>query len=87
MESLYPHRTLRSVRRVATNKAGISYEYPAVLEVNPDFEEMQYVAAVCQTLWMNLKADFHLRSLRKEAYQNLHLAIRKTEDTAEVATA
>lgn len=85
LEFLYPHRTLRNVRRVTTNKAGISYEYPVVLEVNPDFEEMQYVAAVCQTLWMNLKADFHLRSLRKEAYQNLHLAIRKTEDTAEVA--
>ena len=85
LDHLYPHRTLRSVRRVKTNKAGISYEYPAVLEVNPDFEEMQYVAAVCQILWTNLRADFHLRSLRKEAYQNLHLEIRKTEDTAEVA--
>ena len=83
--SLYPHRTLRSVRRVATNKAGITYEYSATREVNPEFEEMQYVAAVCQTLWMNLRSDFHLRSLRKEAYQNLHLEIRKTEDTAEVA--
>lgn len=83
--SLYPHRTLRSVRRVSTNKVGISYEYPAVLEVNPDFEEMQYVAAVCQILWTNLRSDFHLRSLRREAYQNLHLEIRKTEDTAEVA--
>lgn len=85
LDHLYPHRTLRSVRRVSTNKAGISYDYSATIEVNPDFEEMQYVASVCQTLWMNLKGDFHLRSLRHEAYQNLHLEIRKSEDTAEVA--
>ena len=83
--SLYPHRTLRNVRRLMTNKAGITYEYSTTREVNPDFEEMQYVAAVCQILWTNLRADFHLRSLRKEAYQNLHLQIRKSEDTAEVA--
>ncbi len=85
LDELYPHRTLRSVRRFITNKAGILVEYQGIQEVNPDFEEMQYVASVCQILWSNLKTDFHFRSLRREAYQNLHLAIRKTTDTAELA--
>lgn len=85
LDELYPHRTLRIVRRFITNKAGILVEYQGTQEVNPDFEEMQYVASVCQILWSNLKADFHFRSLRREAYQNLHLAIRKTTDTAELA--
>ena len=85
LDELYPHRTLRSVRRFITNKAGKLVEYQGTQEVNPDFEEMQYVASVCQILWTNLKADFHFRSLRREAYQNLHLGIRKTTDTAELA--
>lgn len=84
LDELYPDRTLRNVRRLITNKAGILVEYQATQEVNPDFEEMQYVAQVCQILWSHLKADFHLRSLRRKAYQNLHLAIRKTTDTAEL---
>lgn len=85
LDNLYPHRTLRSVRRFITNKSGKLVEYQGTQEINPDFEEMQYVAAVCQILWINLKADFHLRSLRRENYQNLHLEIRKTSDTANVA--
>ena len=85
LDELYPHRTLRSVRRFITNKAGKLVEYQGTQEVNPDFEEMQYVANVCQILWTNLKSDFHFRSLRREAYQNLHLGIRKTTDTAELA--
>ena len=85
LDELYPHRVLRSVRRFITNKAGKLVEYQGTQEVNPDFEEMQYVANVCQILWSNLKADFHFRSLRREAYQNLHLGIRKTTDTAELA--
>lgn len=85
LDELYPHRTLRSVRRFITNKAGKLVEYQGTQEVNPDFEVMQYVANVCQILWSNLKTDFHFRSLRREAYQNLHLAIRKTTDTAELA--
>jgi hypothetical protein len=85
LDELYPHRALRSVRRHITNKAGILVEYQGTQEVNPDFEEVSYVASVCQILWSNLKADFHLRSLRREAYQNLHLGIRKTTDTAELA--
>lgn len=85
LDELYPHRNLRSTRRVITNKSGRLFEYQGTQEINPDFEEMQYVAAVCQLLWMNMQADFHLRSLRRENYQNLHLGIRKTQDTAEVA--
>jgi hypothetical protein len=85
LDELYPHRTLRSVRRFMTNKAGKTFEYQTAQEVNPDFEEMQYVSAVCQILWNQMQTDFHLRSLRHESYQNLHLSIRKSVDTAEVA--
>ena len=85
LDEFYPHRTLRSVRRFATDKAGRLFEYQATQEVNPDFEEMQYVSSVCQILWDQMQADFHLRSLRRESYQNLHLGIRKCSDTAEVA--
>jgi len=85
LDYLYPRRALRSVRRLTTDRAGSSFEYQAAQEVNPDFEEMQYVASICQILWNQMRADFHLRSLRRETYQNLHLKIRRTEDTAEVA--
>lgn len=85
LDEFYPHRTLRSVRRFATDKAGRLFEYQATQEVNPDFEEMRYVSSVCQILWNQMQTDFHLRSLRRESYQNLHLGIRKCSDTAEVA--
>jgi hypothetical protein len=85
LDYLYPRRVLRSVRRLTIDRAGRSFEYQAAQEVNPDFEEMQYVASICQILWNQMRADFHLRSLRRETYQNLHLKIRKTKDTAEVA--
>jgi len=85
LDELYPQRVLRNVRRLMTGKSGRLFEYQGTQEINPDFEEMQYVAAVCQILWNQLQADFHLRSLRRENYQNLHLGIRKTQDTAEVA--
>ena len=85
LDELYPHRTLRSVRRLLTDKSGRLFEYQRALEVNSDFAEMQYVAGVCQILWSQMQADFHLRSLRRESYQNLHLSIRKCVDTAEVA--
>lgn len=84
-DELYPHRALRSTRRFITNKAGHLIEFQGTQEVNPDFEEMQYVAGVCQILWNQMQADFHLRSLRRENYQNLFLGIRKCVDTAEVA--
>src|SRR5215204_5034959 len=85
LDELYLHRTLRSVRRFMTDKSGRLFEYQATQEVNPDFEEMQYVGGVCQILWNQMQSDFHLRSLRHESYQNLHLSIRKCSDTAEVA--
>ncbi len=85
LDFLYPRRTLRNARRLTMSKAGFSVEFMTTVEVNPDFEEMQYVAAVCQILWTNLNADFHLRSLRRETYQRLHAQIRSAEDTADVA--
>lgn len=85
LDELYPRRVLRSVRRFTTDKSGRLFEYQATQEVNPDFEEMQYVAGVCQILWSQMQANFHLRSLRRENYQNVHLGIRKCLDTAEVA--
>ncbi len=85
LDFLYPRRVLRNTRRLTTSKAGFSVEFMTTVEVNPDFEEMQYVAAVCQLLWTNLNADFHLRSMRRETYQTLHIRIRKCEDTADVA--
>lgn len=85
LDELYPHRVLRSVRRFMTGKSSRLFEYQGTQEVNPDFEEMQYVAGVCQVLWNQMQADFHLRSLRRENYQTLFLGIRKCVDTAEVA--
>ncbi|MFN0139211.1 MAG: hypothetical protein ACKVQW_03880, partial [Pyrinomonadaceae bacterium] len=54
-------------------------------EINPDFEEMQYTASILRVMWQRQYADFHLRSLRHEAYQETYLAIRGTADTADVA--
>ncbi len=85
LDFLYPRRTLRNARRLTHNKVGFPVEFMTTVEVNPDFEEMQHVAAVCQILWSNLNADFHLRSMRRETYQRLHTQIRSTEDTADVA--
>lgn len=85
MDELYPRRVLRSVRRITHDRSGNIVEFFVNQEVNPDYEEMQYVAAVCQILWNQMRGDFHLRSLRREAYQQLHTEIRRSEDTAEVA--
>lgn len=86
LDLFYPRRVLRNARRLTTSKAGFPVEFMTTVEVNPDFDEMQYVAAVCQILWTNLNADFHLRSMRRETYQQLHTQIRKCEDTADVAS-
>lgn len=85
LDELYPRRVQRSARRITHNRAGQPVGFFASQEVNPDYEEMQYVAAVCQILWNQMRGDFHLRSLRREAYQQLHTEIRRCEDTAEVA--
>lgn len=85
LDFLYPRRVLRSARRLTMNKAGFPVEFITTVEVNPDFEEMQYVANVCQILWSQNNADFHLRSLRRGTYQTLHTRLRSAEDTADVA--
>jgi hypothetical protein len=85
LEVLYPHRTLRTVRRLVTNGAGITVEVPGKIEVNPDRDEMNYAAAVCRILWNQKKRDFHLKALRRREYQEFYLDIRKTVDTADVA--
>jgi hypothetical protein len=36
-------------------------------------------------LWNRQYEDFHLRSLRNQAYQDLYVAIRDTDDSADVA--
>lgn len=85
LDALYPRRTLRTVRRLAVDMQGRSFEFESAVEVNPEFEEMSYVAAVCRRIWANFRADFHLRSLRREVYQETHRAIRATTDTADLA--
>lgn len=85
LDRIYDARTVRSVRRLFTFSKGPSIEIAIEQEVNPDFEEMQYSAAVLRLLWRRQYSDFHLRSLRHDPYQELYLAIRGTSDTANVA--
>jgi hypothetical protein len=85
VDELYGQRVTRSVRRIRSYGQGRTFEYMVGQEVNPDHEEMQYVASVCRILWNRQYEDFHLRSLRHEAYQNLYVALRDTTDSADVA--
>lgn len=85
LDGIYNDRAVRSVRRLFTFSKGDAVEFVTDQEVNPDFEEMQYAAAVLRLLWRRQYSDFHLRSLRHEAYQQVYLAIRSTSDTADVA--
>lgn len=85
LDRIYDHRVVRSVRRIRYSRNGL-FEYLGAQEINPDLDEMQYVAAICQLLWNRQKSDFHLRSLRNQVYQDLYLAIRNTMDTADVAS-
>ncbi len=85
LDQIYEAKVVRSVRRLFTFGKGPAIELVLDQEVNPDFEEMQYAAAVLRLLWRRQYSDFHLRSLRHEAYQELYLAIRSTSDTADVA--
>ncbi len=64
---------------------GQSLDLAVDQEVNPDYEEMQYAAAILRLLWNRQYSDFHLRSLRHESYQELYVALRGTSDTADVA--
>lgn len=85
LDRMYSHRVTRSVRRIGSNRYGQMFEYTVGQEVNPDHEEMQYVATVCGIMWNRQYEDFHLRSLRHKAYQDIYLALRDTVDTADVA--
>lgn len=85
LDGIYNDKVVRSARRLFTFSKGSPIEFVTDLEVNPDFEEMQYAASVLRLLWRRQYSDFHLRSLRHDAYQELYLAIRGTSDTAEVA--
>ena len=85
LDTIYDRRVVRSFRRITHNRAGFPVEYLALTEINPDYEEMQYVANVCQILWNRQRSDFHVRNLRQKAYQDLYLDIRGTSDTAAVA--
>jgi len=85
LDGIYDRLAIRSVRRIRCARNAASFEYMSAQEVNPDHDEMQYVAAISQVLWNRQKSDFHLRSLRNQAYQELYLEIRNTSDTADVA--
>jgi hypothetical protein len=85
LDQIYDRKVVRSARRLFTFSKGDAVELAVDQELNPDFEEMQYAAAVLRLLWRRQYSDFHLRSLRREAYQRLYLAIRGTSDTADVA--
>lgn len=85
LDRIYSHRATRSVRRIRSNRHRQAFEYTVDQEVNPDLEEMQYVAAVCRIMWNRQYEDFHIRSLRHKAYQDIYLALRDTLDTADVA--
>ena len=85
LDRIYDRRVVRSARRLFTFSKGAAVELVMDHEVNPDFEEMQYAAAALRLLWRRQYSDFHLRSLRREAYQELYLAIRGTSDTADLA--
>ena len=85
LDRIYDRKVVRSTRRLFTFSKGEAVELVTDQEVNPDYEEMQYAAAVLRLLWRRQYSDFHLRSLRHETYQELYLAIRGTSDTADVA--
>jgi hypothetical protein len=85
LDRIYDQKVVRTARRLWTFSKGEAMELVTDQEVNPEFEEMQYAAAVLRLLWRRQYSDFHLRSLRHEPYQELYLAIRGTSDTADVA--
>jgi hypothetical protein len=85
LDEFYGRRVIRSVRRIRSYGQGRTFEYMVGQEVNPDHEEMQYVGSVCRIIWNRQYEDFHLRSLRHQAYQELYVALRETVDTADVA--
>ena len=85
LDRIYDRTVIRSTRRMYSFCKESSVELAVHQAINPDFEEMQYAASVLRLLWQRQYADFHLRSLRHDTYQQTYLAIRATSDTADVA--
>lgn len=85
LDQIYSRLVTRSVRRICSNRLGQRFEYMVGQDVNPDLEEMQYVATICRILWSRQYEDFHLKSLRRQSYQDLYVAIRDADDSADVA--
>jgi len=84
LEQIYCRQVVRTVRKVRCIRNS-TFEYLSENEINPDYDEMQYVAGVCRVLWQKMRGDFHIRSLRNASYQDLYLGLRGTKDTAVVA--
>lgn len=84
LEQIYCRQVVRTVRKVRSIRNS-TFEYLSENEINPDYDEMQYVAGVCRVLWQKMRGDFHIRSLRNASYQDLYLSLRGTKDTAAVA--
>ena len=84
LDQIYDTKVIRSARRIYSFKQG-SFEILVDQEINPYFEDMQYVASDLRLLWQRQYSDFHLRSLRHDSYQETYLAIRGTSDTADLA--
>ena len=91
LDRIYHRKVIRSARRIYSfgkgkgKGKGENIEVLVDQEINPDFEEMQYVASVLRLLWQKQYSDFHLRSLRHDTFQETYLAIRGTSDTADLA--
>ncbi|HQU91891.1 MAG TPA: hypothetical protein PLK77_06320, partial [Pyrinomonadaceae bacterium] len=85
LDRIYERTAIRSARRIFTFGKANHVELLVEQEVNPDFNEMHYAASVLRLLWQRQYSDFHLRSLRHDAYQETYLAIRGTTDTADLA--
>ncbi|MBE7516017.1 MAG: hypothetical protein HS105_05340 [Chloracidobacterium sp.] len=84
LERIYCRQVVRTVRKIRSIRNS-TVEYLSENEINPDYDEMQYVAGVCRVLWQKMRGDFHIRSLRNASYQDLYLSLRGTTDTAVVA--
>lgn len=84
LERIYCRQVVRTVRKIRSIRNS-TFEYLSENEINPDYDEMQYVAEVCRVLWQKMRGDFHIRSLRNASYQDLYLSLRGTRDTAVVA--
>jgi len=87
LDRIYDDKAVRSARRLFTFSKGPAIELAIEQQVNPDFEEMQYAAAVLRLLWRRQYSDFHIRSLRREGYQETYLGLTAGEISNVIAKA